>query len=122
MWSPGETQKRPRYARSDKYKRHKAQYGESRSKNDLDIYLQEEALDVEKEDDFNILKWWEVRQCRLSILSLLARDILSTPISTVPSESVFSTGGRLLDSFRSSLTPKIVEALICAQDWLKVLK
>ncbi|CAN1837903.1 hypothetical protein LINPERHAP1_LOCUS35252, partial [Linum perenne] len=29
------------------------------------------------------------------------------------------TGGRVLDAFRSSLTPMIVEALICTQDWLR---
>ncbi|CAN1337980.1 Putative AC transposase [Linum perenne] len=37
----------------------------------------------------------------------------------VSSESTFSTGGRVLDAFRSSLTPRIVEALICTQDWLR---
>ncbi|KAH0730037.1 hypothetical protein KY289_001225 [Solanum tuberosum] len=29
-----------------------------------------------------------------------------------------STGGHILDSFRSSLTPKLVQALVCRQDWL----
>ena len=30
----------------------------------------------------------------------------------------FSTGGRVLDPFRNSLTLMMVEALICGQNWL----
>ena len=40
-------------------------------------------------------------------------------MSTIALESAFSTGGHVLDPFRSSLAPKTVEALICAQSWLK---
>ncbi|KAI9176223.1 hypothetical protein LWI28_000012 [Acer negundo] len=39
-------------------------------------------------------------------------------ISTVASESAFSTRGHILDPFRSSLTPKIVEGLILTGNWL----
>ncbi|KAL0381045.1 UNVERIFIED_CONTAM: putative AC transposase [Sesamum angustifolium] len=49
----------------------------------------------------------------------MARDILAVPISTVASEAAFSTGGSVLDAFRSSLSPKIVQAIICAQDWIR---
>ncbi|GFS38644.1 hypothetical protein Acr_00g0058770 [Actinidia rufa] len=37
----------------------------------------------------------------------------------IASEAAFSTGGRVVDQFRSSLSPKLVECLICMQDWLR---
>ena len=49
----------------------------------------------------------------------MARDVLAIPITTVASESAFSTSGRILDDFRSSLTPFMVEALVCTQDWMR---
>ncbi|XP_031097181.1 zinc finger BED domain-containing protein RICESLEEPER 2-like [Ipomoea triloba] len=61
----------------------------------------------------------QIKKQRFPILSKLARDVLAIPISTVASESAFSTSGRVLDPFKSSLTPKIVEALVCTQDWLR---
>uniref|UniRef100_A0A3Q7IG80 HAT C-terminal dimerisation domain-containing protein n=1 Tax=Solanum lycopersicum TaxID=4081 RepID=A0A3Q7IG80_SOLLC len=49
----------------------------------------------------------------------MARDVLAIPISSVASECDFSTGGRILDSFRISLTPRLVQALVYLQDWLQ---
>ena len=47
-------------------------------------------------------------------------DVLGSPMSTASSEQAFSTSGQVLDSFRSSLDPKSVQALICAQSWLRL--
>ena len=49
----------------------------------------------------------------------MAHDVLAIPMSTVVSESTFSMSGRVLDCFKSCLTPSLVQALICTQDWLK---
>ncbi|KAL4358927.1 hypothetical protein AHAS_Ahas08G0026300 [Arachis hypogaea] len=49
----------------------------------------------------------------------MAREVLFIPVSTVASKSAFSIGGRVLDPYRSSLTPRMVEALVCTGDWLK---
>ncbi|KZV51789.1 hypothetical protein F511_11477 [Dorcoceras hygrometricum] len=38
---------------------------------------------------------------------------------TVASETAFSLGKRVVDLFRSCLSPKMVEALVCAGDWLR---
>ena len=48
----------------------------------------------------------------------MARDLLTVPVSTVASESVFSAGNRVLDERRSRLKEDILEALICVKDWL----
>ncbi|KAL6642962.1 hypothetical protein ACP70R_021143 [Stipagrostis hirtigluma subsp. patula] len=70
-------------------------------------------------EDFEILTWWKVNSNKYPILSKLAKDVLAVPVSTVASESAFSTGGRVISSFRSSLSPKMAEVLICAQSWLR---
>ncbi|XP_057770523.1 zinc finger BED domain-containing protein DAYSLEEPER-like [Salvia miltiorrhiza] len=90
--------------------------------NDLDVYLNEKERKVPNVKNFDLLTWWKVNEPRLPILAKLARDVLSVPVSTVASESAFSTGGRVLDPFRSSLNPTMVESLICAQDWLRMGK
>jgi hypothetical protein len=87
------------------------------SLNDLDRYLSEGV-----EDDtpaFNVLAWWKGKHATYRVLSIMAREVLSIPVTSVASESSFSTAGRVLDPFRSSLTPTVVESLVCAQDWLR---
>ncbi|KAF7125028.1 hypothetical protein RHSIM_Rhsim12G0047200 [Rhododendron simsii] len=100
---------------------------------EFDTYLEEEYSSVcssevdkylgdlcERRDnpDFDILVWWKNNSNKYPILSKVARDVLAMPVSTVASESAFSTGGRVLDPFRSSLSPSMVETLVCTQNWL----
>ncbi|XP_042974263.1 zinc finger BED domain-containing protein RICESLEEPER 1-like [Carya illinoinensis] len=87
------------------------------SRSEVDRYLAEKCED--EGDNFDLLNWWKVNSVRYRILSKVARDVLAIPVSTVASESTFSTAGRVLDPFRSSLNPMMVEALICAQNWLR---
>lgn len=86
-------------------------------KSDLDKYLKD---DVEKIKDFNFLNRWKASSERYPIVSRIARDVLAIPTSTVASESIFSTGGRVLDCYRSSLSAKTAESLICGQQWLRL--
>ncbi|KAL3643109.1 hypothetical protein CASFOL_013924 [Castilleja foliolosa] len=87
------------------------------SSNDLERYLNDGI--EEGGPDFDILLWWKGKVATYRSVAIMARDILSIPITSVASESAFSGAGRVLDPFRSSLTPKLVEALVCAQDWLR---
>ncbi|KAL4554094.1 hypothetical protein LXL04_037284 [Taraxacum kok-saghyz] len=89
-------------------------------KSQLEMYLDEPTSDIG--EDLHVLSFWKAHQYRYPELALMARDILSIPVSTVASESAFSNGGRVLDQYRSSLDHDIVEALICSKDWLFGIK
>ncbi|KAL6532733.1 hypothetical protein OROGR_013693 [Orobanche gracilis] len=87
--------------------------------NEVDKYL---AGEIEKRSNqtFNLLEWWRGSEARYNlVLSITAKDIFAIPSSTVASESAFSLGKRVVDPFRSSLSPKMVEALVCTNDWLR---
>ncbi|CAL2264969.1 unnamed protein product [Prunus armeniaca] len=71
----------------------------------------------EERNNFNILDWWKAHEKNFPVLSIMACDVLTTPVSTVASESAFSAGGRVLDEKRTRLTPQICEALMCLKDW-----
>jgi hypothetical protein len=84
----------------------------------LDLYLEEPRLNRKQYAKLDVLSWWKQNDNRFSELSLMARDLLSIPITTVASESTFSIGSKILNQYRSCLLPENVEALICTRTWL----
>ena len=51
------------------------------------------------------------------MLFILARDMLTVPVSTVSSESAFSLSGRIIEERRTSLSNEMVEILMTVKDW-----
>ncbi|KAH9803374.1 BED-type domain-containing protein [Citrus sinensis] len=84
---------------------------------EVEMYLKDPVEDPSNLK-LNVLLWWRVNGSRYPILEKIARDVLAVPVSTVASESAFSNGRRIIDEYRSSLTPAMVEALICTENWL----
>ncbi|KAL4556899.1 hypothetical protein LXL04_035065 [Taraxacum kok-saghyz] len=56
---------------------------------------------------------------RFPIVARMTKDILAIQISTMTSESAFSTSGQILDEYQTYLSTPIVEALVCIQDWIR---
>uniref|UniRef100_A0ACD5UUB1 Uncharacterized protein n=1 Tax=Avena sativa TaxID=4498 RepID=A0ACD5UUB1_AVESA len=107
----------PRKLWASNFKEH-LQVIESKAANtELSRYLSE--LCEKDTDEFNILTWWRRQQNKYPTLSKVAKDVLAVPVSTIASEASFSTGRRVINPQRSSLSPKMVEALICGQSWLR---
>lgn len=88
------------------------------AKTELEEYFSDALDDAPLDEMFDILTWWKIRAPKYPVLAKMVRDILAVPISTVASESVFSTSGRTLSPSRNALNDESMEALICAQDWL----
>ncbi|CAN1159362.1 Putative AC transposase [Linum perenne] len=86
-------------------------------KSELNIYL--EAALEERTTNFNVIDWWRNNRSSYKILSQMATEIMTIPITLVASGAAFSAGGRVIDPSRASLGKKTFEALLCSQDWLK---
>jgi len=89
-------------------------------KSELDLYLGEP--NHSRTEDLDILDYWFKTSARYPTLALMARDLLTIPVSTVASESTFSIGGKTITPTRSSLKLKTVQALICLRDWMLAME
>ncbi|KAL9253482.1 Zinc finger BED domain-containing protein [Drosera capensis] len=86
------------------------------NKSELELYLEEPSYDLNC--DLDVLEFWSNSAMRYPELSVVARDILSIPVSTVTSHFDFNIGAKTFSGIDSSMMPDTVQALICLQDWL----
>jgi hypothetical protein len=84
--------------------------------NELSAYLDSDPVN-DWNESFDLLLWWRDHKMTYPVLSILARDVLSVPVSTVSSESCFSCTARILEDRRRRLLPEHVEMLTCLKDW-----
>ena len=77
---------------------------------ELKQYLSHSKLDMEDSP----LLWWNVEETRYPHLAILARKFLCVCVcaTSVPSERVFSCGGKIVTDRRTALKPDRVDQLI----------
>ena len=55
--------------------------------------------------------WWKRNQGCFPVVAVVARQILAIPVTSAPSERLFSLAGHLLSKTRNSLGTDVVQAL-----------
>lgn len=88
----------------------------ARGRSELDCYLEDGMMP--RTSDFDVLSFWKTSGPKYPLLQMIAKDLFAIPVSTVASESAFSTSGRVISPHRNRLLPTTVEALMCSQSWL----
>ncbi|RAL45132.1 hypothetical protein DM860_015538 [Cuscuta australis] len=88
------------------------------SHNELAMYQGVPCDYDDDDDDFDMLGWWKRNEHMFTCLGMLARQVLSVPVSTVAVEREFSACGNILTDYRSCLNSESLETLVCNQDWL----
>lgn len=64
------------------------------------------------ESDTDPLKWWKDHEVFFPSLSHLAKKYLLVPVTSSPSERVFSCSGNIVTCHRASLKPDAVDRLV----------
>ena len=78
----------------------------------MEIYFGQELLrNVESTNslEFDLLHYWRTNERKYPIVSAIAKDLLTPPVSTVASESACSAGKRVLSEVRSRLKEDILK-------------
>ncbi|XP_057730214.1 zinc finger BED domain-containing protein RICESLEEPER 1-like [Arachis stenosperma] len=114
-----ESVRKKRFAIVGKLMKHNHQVEVFSEKNSLDTYLEESLLSKDCFEDLDVLELWKLYESRYSKLSIIARALLSIPITTVTSESAFSIGAHVINKYKSRILPENVETVICTRNWNK---
>ncbi|CAL9221179.1 unnamed protein product [Arabidopsis halleri] len=90
------------------------EFGES----ELDSYLKEPVMKWNK--DFKALEWWKEESQKYPILSQVARDILSIPISRATWYDAYVADRRECPKFVVSMKAELVNAMMCSKSWSRL--
>ena len=66
------------------------------------------------------LDWWRKHELRYPRIAVIARKMLGRPATSVPSERLFSIGGKLVTADRACLHPDTVDQLLFLNSYLKI--
>ncbi|KAL0855410.1 hypothetical protein Bca101_060563 [Brassica carinata] len=80
---------------------------------ELDSYLKEPVMEWNK--DFKALEWWQEESQKYPILSRVARDILSIPISRATSYDAYVSEIREPPEYVRSMDAKAANAMVCGR-------
>jgi hAT family C-terminal dimerisation region len=73
-----------------------------------------------EDDRIDILEYWKRNVTVNPTLAIMTCEIFAVPVSTVPSESYFSSANKILIDKRTKLGSKLFEQFVCNKDWIDV--
>ncbi|KAL5723935.1 hypothetical protein ACHQM5_007268 [Ranunculus cassubicifolius] len=84
---------------------------------ELECYLQQPSLRVGDRKTFDVLGWWKEQEVHSPVLSAMARDLLTVPVSSVPLHWAFTSDARVVNENRTIWPDEVIEATVCLKDW-----
>ena len=66
-------------------------------------------------DDFDLLKWWKVKELSWPALSKMAKQYLAAPVSSAGVERVFSAAGKMHGDLRKSMADESLKHSLFAK-------
>ena len=92
----------------------------SQQKDEVDLFY--EFTSTEDSTCTDVIQWWAtIGRFRFPKLAMLARDVLMTMGSSVPSESGFSHNGDYVHPDRSRLTDENIGMMMKVRSWNRLL-